>query len=497
MDWKKIAAIAGGVVLLGSVAGNIVLHDKLGDAKDKVVSQSETIDLMQDDYDALSEDLSALNGVLLEKDAEIAVLNSEVTALSESTEAVEEASGYTIDELKLGDEVTAVVDDSDLEKLYDGKIEFDGKKYNVHEEILLSATMAFSGGNHDKEFGADPAMNSDDKEILKYRYVFDDELDRSKISEEEPLKLTVLGKELEIISADENSITVKLGAEKSVDMGEEIVEGVVLKSVGEESVLVVAGDDVAAINVGSSKKVGDVEVEVVAVFRDSAFLLVGKDVKETFEDGDAMTLFGEPDDNLDAEYLWSIAADHIGAKYNKRLDDKGEALEAGDSLMLPNDFAKVTFLGAKKADRIGYEFSFDDVDIADEKTSVLRLKSSDSEGFVYDDSEETDELVWDGESLRVYDEDVNDWIAVSEVLLGESELALAEDLSFSDFTLTVNLGDQEFTSLKVNDANVGNRDYDILDSFGVIVNAPEDLDDLDKLEFSVPEEQLELEVNVE
>ena len=131
------------------------------------------------------------------------------------------------------------------------------------------------------------------------------------------------------------------------------------------------------------------------------------------------------------------------------------------------------------------------------KFDVLRLTSSDSEGFVYDGAEETGELVWDGVSFNVYDEDVNDWVAISNVMLGDSELELTEELKFSDFNVDVDLDAQEFTLLEVNSMDVSNRDDSILDSFGIVVNAPEDIDSLDKLEVSVPEEKLELEVNVE
>ncbi len=523
--WKVIGACLGGALLVaGSIAGTAIVYDDKADlASEQATTDADQVWLNQID----SGDLVYAENVDITTDNAEAILdaisdleNAEIDAetgkvLLVAPQVVDQGpqwTGYELDDLELGSSLALTLDDRKLSGLFDGEVEFDDEDYDAHEEIELSPDLkvAFSGHpDFDNEFGSVAKMITEDKGSVKYRFVFDDTLDFESVSEDTPLELSFLNKEIKIVSASDDRVTIELADEKYLSEGESLTadgKEVVLKSVGENAVLVEVGEEAAIIESGDKATVGDVEVSVKTIFYKAnggsgASLSVGEDLTLTMEDGEGAEFVGEPDDSSDAKWLYDIdlgaEKPYIGLKHNVRADNADEEVySAGESLTLPNDFARVRFVGAEETDVNNYEMEFDDVDIDEERTNVLKLSGD----FEYDDSDEADELVFDGSDLRYWNEDSDDWLVADDVKFADTDVSVSVgegDLTFDDFSFSVDLEDEEFTQALYGEESMMSRDEDLLSQSGMVVYDPEDSLEDGTLSIDVPEDKAELSVAIE
>lgn len=222
------------------------------------------------------------------------------------------------------------LEDDDLAILQDTTLSYnDGNGYDdyeVSDQIWFGANSpsietSLSTANVDKDYKSDVAMEVAADSIYYY-YGFDEAINITDVSEENPVELKFLGKHFEVtgvswVGAVANAIAVKIGETHYLNIGDEItVEGHKLKleDVGDEKVAVsLDGGAIITINAdaGHSWPEG-LEVEVDSVFyksgdptQSTANLLVGADATKTYRDGDEF--LGEAENN---EY-WRWDINHL------------------------------------------------------------------------------------------------------------------------------------------------------------------------------------------
>lgn len=356
--------------------------------------------------------------------------------------------GYEFDTTDLNAQMSGTFTESDIDGLFDDTFRWDGGDYDAYEKVVIAetyvATYLPDSSLGEEDFGSDLYLMVNQPGQIKYHYVFDEDL--SGDFDARPLKIRMLGKEVEITGVDTDSVTVKSSSQFFMEVGDTVeVDGktVELRNVGTTSVLVTVDGQTKALSTSD----GEVEfedadyfkVEVESMFYiegaddNSATLKLGDELTQTVSDGDAMTLFGEPDDENEAEWLWDISFtgednitvdDYVGAVQNiKRSkvtvedeDEERPALALGESLDFPNNYVSVEFVGFENADQSMY----DDLVITPTNTRFgnagyldameITTTSDDSKALIIDDSSDefkTDRIyaAKEGSNVLVYDGD--------------------------------------------------------------------------------------------
>ncbi|MCF7799267.1 hypothetical protein K9M74_05175, partial [Candidatus Woesearchaeota archaeon] len=347
--------------------------------------------------------------------------------------AVAVQGGDLIDTEDLNAVVTKTLTDSDVESLLDTTVRWNSGDYDVYEELHLGGMQVsthYPGGSATDEFNSDPYLTVDTAGQIEYRYVFDEAIDPSAADvtfEDRNLELKLLGKSVKIsavTSATKDSIRVESSAETFMEQGDMVeVDGheVTLKKVGTSSVLVTVDGETKAISDTATtatefEQADYFKVELVSMFYiegasdNSATLKLGEDLVKVVEDGEPMTLFGEPDDDNEAEWLWSINIqnsgnitqdDYIGAEQSiartkldlEDADEERPALAMGESLDFPNNYASISFSGWEDAVQSEYEtLVIEPINtrINGSYVDAMRLSSSDDSDvfYVYNSSDD-------------------------------------------------------------------------------------------------------------
>ena len=422
--------------------------------------------------------------------------------------------GYDLDELNYGNSFEVVLDDSDLDKLQDDKVEVNDEEYDFHEEIEVTedAKIIVNGlAGYDVDMGANPYLSLEAKNAIIYRYVFDDAIPVGEIDEDEDegdsLKINFLGENIEIIDVDSNSIDIIGGTELQLEENEIDEEsGITLLSVAENGVSVVVSYNGVnqVISNGETKTLSGTEIYLSEAFAGTnnyayANLRYGEDIKSTIDDGD------EYEEDSDWKYTITVVDDELtelGLTYDAKLDDfdDEELIGLGESFSLPNDFVTMTFKEITPEDINTYSFEFEEYD---DEINTLHIESEDVEGIVID-GEEVDEAWYDGTNTY-YELDGDDFTFVGAPTLkyDDTEITLTyvdeiigiDDITFvtSDFkqlgTLAEDSSDDEF---KVGTLDISDRDEDTLTTYGTIVYAHEDSDEF---EIEFPSAEVEATIN--
>ena len=285
-------------------------------------------------------------------------------------------------------------------------------------------------------------------------------------------------------------------------------------------------------------------------------ILAGGDISKEYSDGDAF--IGQDED--DPEWVWGIEDfgeenGWIGARYDLRqTDEDDDIVYEGGEYTFPNAFASVRFDGLTDVDYYDYEVYFDSIelyklDVNDEvievnngeDVDVVVIKGENDDSF---DSTETD-IVYlqkvDSNTVSVYYRDAAEDnsngkpIYSHDVTLSE-ECGIGEEITTCYFTtsiatliaddtemnVTVTGGDNitlsvgnidialgdTFTKLgateevaetgdvKVDSNSISNKDNDVMDHYGTIIESPENNADDDKVVFKVPGEQVYAQISV-
>jgi len=526
MDMKKVmsyALCAIVISLLLIVSGCGYSEEEVNAAIDAATAEaiSQANADSQIAIDALAAEVDAAN-------AEIANL----TAVEEEIVAVEALldSAYEIDDLSLGDNVRINIDDNDLDKLLDTKVEFDGEDYDVEElfeGVDADIVIAYNGDDsYDEDFDASPYLVLADKGALVYSYVFNDEIDYTDISDDTPLEISLLGIDLKIVALDDDEMTVEGGDRIMLDIAQpQMYNEIELKLLGvnDDEAYISYNGEALLIEEGDSDTIGGLEIKVVEVFDSDNFkvakIVVGTDVDYVLEDDDSFF--------DDESFVFNIIVDGdelsgFTVTYDERaieLDDDFTPLAVGDKIVFPNSYITVEFKEITAVDYIGCKVSFDDFDTdnnsigASGYLDAVVLECDDSI-IIVDGDDEFDTVYFTESDGIWYEDEDGDMVVAStieivnddyelEVVLNSGSLEISSGLDFTISLDTIiadaSLGiedDAESTDVVYDGDEVGTFENNLLTVNGLIIEDIENNAEADKVIFKVPSENVEATVIV-
>lgn len=422
---KKIMAIGVGIAavfgLLGAGITGTVLNKNFDvQLADVQLENQNTLDALQVQWDAnmdafkdatdveklaIQEQLDKLVvdiGKLTEqaeKDALIIAEYEELLREQEEQTQAESFDGYEFNSIYLGEEFSDIVKDNDFAKLQDGKVRFDGENYDVHDEVVFepSLFLAVNGLGYDEDFGLSPYLTTDEKNSIVYKYVFDDSIDFTEISDDEPLEILFAGEEWKITEADGNSITLEKGTSVFLREGDTTeFDGKVIQleyAADDEAYVTVDGEG-TIIEEGDSETVNGVDVKVVEVLSNDrggiATLAIGDSVVTDLDDGDD---FMDVDDYKFKIITNGNELEGLEVEYKPEFSDANDEpmpLTVGNSLVFPNGFYTFEFTELLNTESGDYTISFDEIQAEDElleDSNAIIFESSDDEGLHIDDEE--------------------------------------------------------------------------------------------------------------
>jgi hypothetical protein len=257
----------------------------------------------------------------------------------------------------------------------------ESNTYDYEERINLTSGIAVHTGlTYDQsEDWQDRVFVTVSQDAVEYVFAFTENLQAGNLLNEstssDPINLEFLGRSLKIIGADEtgNSITVQVGNEIFMTVGDTTeVEGheVMLINVASGADTVVVSVDGVQETVSGTETVNGLRVRVEDTFYSdtiserSATLVVGTEATKTYSNGDEF--IGEDED--DPAWVWHLAdlgsaTPTLGVAWDLNLDNHEEndnpayehPLYEGESLMLPWDFAQITFVNLNQNDYQKYK----------------------------------------------------------------------------------------------------------------------------------------------
>lgn len=426
---KRVAAIGTGVAMLGATLTGALALD-LKDYPAPFVSANGVYDdsnVFVYGDNAIAADTVAISDISTSLQymakTPVATSGGTVTVTGGKSQKVPLGQG-----LSNGTYFDTQLQDDDISTLFDGVITFGSKEYDTSEELQLCdktqpyvATSLMSDDDYKRdvffEFGRDS---------IRYAYKFDETINLSTASTTSPLEIDFLGKKLKITSIDsETSFTATVGDEYSMYAGDSVtVEGktVKLKNVGSSNAEVEVDGVSRSLTTGTTATVSGIEVYVDSVTNrntlaeSSAILVLGKQARESYSDGDAF--IGE--DENDPNWVWDIAglttqgtsSDCTGSTLILRAendfvmnDDSDKPTGVGQCIDLPNKYLSICLdsLSVVDADYKEYvaelDLDFDSTDAKctgegfDTDTPAIYLHTDVSEGFELPAYSDADGLV--------------------------------------------------------------------------------------------------------
>lgn len=377
-----------------------------------------------------------------------------------------------------GEQIDVKVLHNKLEKLLKEEIEFDGEDYDVHEELYFSGIVKTS--IDDEDFGEYPYLLLEEGAV-KYKFVFDDVIDLFDIDEDEPLVIVFLGKEIEIIEADDDKITV-LSGEERLFTEDETFDGIKVITIEDDYAYINYNGESKKITEGETDDIGGRDFYVYEVIVDEdgpdyATIIYGDNVKQTVEDGDDFELFIEDDE----VFRWLInLPDSVGIENQKEyieLDEDEIPLGLTQTFVFPNDYATIQFS-----------------EISETEMYDLRVKVKDDflviEGDkdVFDDDYDTVRVKADG----IYNED-DELLYTDKIRIGDSDIFLERGSAIiGKLEILLDMADILYDAI-----SFANKDEIYLDHFGIIFSDPEDaIDEQKGFEILVPEERPEVTITI-
>jgi hypothetical protein len=413
MQIKKFLATGLSAVMAGAtLAGGALAATPLSDYPDFLGSNGQIDAFVVVGADAQPADIVGAGDVV----AGLASLS--YTMVSSGTGAPSVAGAQTED-MDLGSDLssntifTTTLDDADLEGLFDGEVTMSvggtSETYDAHEEIRLTAAKvsvetALSADSPDEDFGSDIFL-----QVLSggvgYYYVFDEALkDTPNITDatnDDPIRLNFMGRELYITNADTDSITVDVGERFVLNAGESATTSdgktvTLVKSLTGAKAQVSVNGATDIVDEDSVRSLGGTEIKVTDVADDdgiefdSATIIVGTaatfgEASDTFDDGEEYiipcgTLWkSDGCDEDDPDWVWDLASlqtanPTLGVVFgDNRIstpDDNAPTVGSENNVLdLPGGFAWI------KLDKVTTE-SYQDYEIT-EKVVTLRNSAGD------------------------------------------------------------------------------------------------------------------------
>ena len=381
---------------------------------------------------------------------EVALLNEELEKVVISIEV--ETNGYSVDK-----EITAfdieTLNDNQFEKLGDYEVDFDGDSVDVEEFLSVK-------GNFNVEGETSLMFN---KGEVAYSVEFDSTLDYT----DDSLEISILGEAYNIVDITGNILYLESVNKEFVGVGAEI-EGITVLRISENAIILTDGVDTEVMNKGDTVEFGDISVELESIFYedgegDLAVLRIGEDLDKTVEVGDF----------VDEAEMWEFTTIQKG----KIVISLAEDVEEVSELVLPNDFAKISF-----------ELSSEDYN------SVEVTKKNDVMDEVVANFEEFDatRVEWNG-TAWVMDDDNGDEFVVN------TSLELKDSSYIVDF---INSTDVIVAGINVSVSDIavnGDEDETYTTSEGIVVDERDSWNENDdeSIVIEVPEKAVEATILVE
>jgi len=555
--FKKIMAVVGSMFMVGSTVG---LAMAAGGAFPVPFVKDNSADYaLVYGANSAASDLVGVNALdtylntFYSSDSTSNTSTSTTTTETVTTSDFSSAVSVTYDDIELGDGIgTKTLTDSKITSLIDNEINWDDstgyKNYDVHEEILLKSGLKVVTTLDTEDLNTSVALEND--QALEYRYIFDDALDKTKVGHVDSSDLTVniLGKEYELLDMETNSVVVSEAEEKIVTVGSKIVIDGITLTVNDifSNLIEING---VLIDLDEKKVVNGIEVEVESIayhttstLPSKAIVSFGRDIERTIDDGDE---YIEDDET----WKWvvkdlGLAGGYIGVKYDQQNIgfDEDEAEEnpipVGQSYIFPENYAAVSFDELTNVDYDDFKIYFDDrdfynvthktgnnVDVAileGENEDSIKLQygvlevetstiyfdydsnnitmyfkdidgdaDSDNEGRIQITNSDTAKLIVDDTTIDV---SLSGTTLILRSLVEDIEIKLGHDGTNFD-KLGSTKDDAETDEIYVG-KNIGTREDDVMDHYGIVIKDPENNADNDRVLLEIPSEQVYAEVSV-
>jgi hypothetical protein len=561
---KKMSAILAGATMVGATVMGAMAYDLSNYPSPFIVDGHFSGKIVVGEK-AMAQDIIGATDIAagLQAESTTAVsVGGSVTVAGGTTEEVAMDTGLNMD--------FGVLDNNDISGLNEGTltIDIDGNDddYDYHETLTLGATAVIETGltaaNQDEDF-KDGVYLLLARSSLGYNFVFDDALADgnylANATDDEPVIIEFLGKELEIIGATETGMTVQVGETLYLENGQKVTvagKEVTLVRVGDTSVIVSVGGSQATINDGSTKTVGGLRVKVKDVFNDegvtndAATLIVGEESTKTYNDGDEF--IGQNED--DPDWVWDLAGLNgatptLGILYDQTIDDPTDnPITVGESLAFPNDFAKIQLVSMNQDDYKKYTVSTstgESLYSADGNTEletsakviIFSAEGGDEDGFAIGAFESDEIALWtDGTDFQAYYKDhddankfkraYNDTLVTDETNLFTIQYKDSDDITVDwestaattgtltidatpDVVIAVETSNDMFEYLGNSDGDtdtaadilyvakdISGWEEDTLTANGLILHAYDASASSDEFSFSVPKDYADFAVNV-
>ena len=494
MEWKKIVAIVGTLILLGSLAWTTISINSLNESKEQLNDAATQLDILQKSNDNLESNIKILNETniglgleivnLTEQTESDAIIKADyevelaLIAEEEAIEAEEKIianAGHDLDEFNLAQTVTEQITENDYEILLDSEVEFDNDDYDFEEVLSFIATSDINGDDYNEN-----SFLVFDEGDIEYKLIFDNDLNTSLINEDETLKVNFLGNELEITSWDINEITIEVGEDFLLNVGDNIIYNdkvVTLVFASDEEVLVDVDRVMDSIKEDESEDINGLSIKL-------DFAAEGEMAKIVISDEDSETVI-ESGDEFAEDSMWEylIIANEIGLISVEEFSDIDEdsdykALAATEFVSLPNEYLSLTYNGIKSVDMVDVDFS--------EKNGFVKIKGEFVSGLNdYD-------LVYVN-ATGFYDEDYT-FISNASVEIDDTDSLI--ELNNNTLVVEDVVLDMDFSDVEVNGNSIASKDDNYRSSFGIVIESPEDNLEDEELSISVPEERVEVSITV-
>jgi hypothetical protein len=262
-------------------------------------------------------------------------------------------------------------------------LSFQDETYDFHEEIQLSTTAnsldvetSLTASDDDYKSGVYLELQ---KDAITYEYAFDESINISTATTDEPLEIDFLGKTLVIESVtDSDTFTVRVGEQYTLSVDESVtVEGktVTLKNVFSSGAVLVDVNGVSAtVSQSSTKTINGIKVKPIDYgYSDTkteriAVMLIGDETTKTYNNGDPY--IGEDED--DPLWIWKLASltsssPTLGVENDFVKDDYSDGpITLGGCYELPNKYAKVCLDSLTTSSTQKYEITVENgVDLSD------------------------------------------------------------------------------------------------------------------------------------
>ena len=442
--------------------------------------------------DITSDNAQAIAAATKRKNNEIAKLKKVIADAKEVEAEVDDidADGYNLDELEIGVEFSFTVSDRQLSGLFDGEVTLDGDEYDAEEIIdLIKFKVA---NNYEDEYKADTYLQI--PEGFRYMMKFEAGFDTLLISEDETLVFNFLGDEYEASNWNGDTITFTKGTI------EELTEGRFKIVDGRKITLVAASDGYVKVSVdgvgkkiweGDTEKINGIEVRATEIYASESWRLggatlkIGEDVSFKVSDGDEY----EADERWD----WAVDSNSIAIVLNEEFlsveeDEDYNALAAGESFSLPNDYANITYNGLGEEDTEKYTFELDTKNGAEYiEAKGDFLKGLEDYNRIYINASgfyDKDLELIDTTSIDFANAEIGNNVPLTLDIVGT-------DLVFDNVVLGLNLA-----SITIDGDSIATEEEDYLTNYGIVINSPEDSVEDQEFKIVMPDEKLEASLTI-